>query len=196
MIYLTKGQPLADNAGLVVCDPTGYYNDGDSVACAPFHMPDEPIYRYEAKFIAYGGMVYEIADEDKLLEEVKKINPETLFGKNKEEVAVDKVIEDIVTQESGEMPNKPTVEEVTIPAATDYEITNSAPTEPKQVPEATIVGPVPGPTSESSESGTTTDTTPSTTVPVADEIVDTVTKITSTVEKIVNVGSDLGNLSQ
>ena len=62
MIYLTKGQKLLDSPGMVVCDPTGYYNDGDSVACAAWHMPEEPICRYEAKFIAYGGMVYEITD--------------------------------------------------------------------------------------------------------------------------------------
>lgn len=141
MIFLTKGQPLVDNPGLVVCDPTGYYNDGDSIACAPYHMPDEPIYRYEAKFIAFGGMVYEITDEEKLLEEVKKLNPETLFGKNKEEVAIDKIVENIVKQESSEyvsnpVNEEPTVEEVVLPPTTEpvelpaVEIDNSSTTTP------------------------------------------------------------------
>lgn len=97
MIYLTKGQKLFNNEGMVVCDPTGYYEDGSTVACAVFHSPDEPVYRYEAKFIAYGDQVYNASDQDKLMEEIVKIDPESLLGKTQEEVSVDKMIEKIQT---------------------------------------------------------------------------------------------------
>jgi len=100
MIYLTKGQKLFSNEGMVVCDPTGYYEDGSSVACATFFAPDEPVYRYEAKFIAYGDQVYNIADQDKLLEEIKKIDPQSLLGKTNADVAIDNLVQDIKTVEN------------------------------------------------------------------------------------------------
>jgi hypothetical protein len=100
MIYLTKGQKLFNNEGMVVCDPTGYYEDGVTVACAVFHSPDEPVFRYEAKFIAYGDQVYNIADEKKLMEEILKIDPESLFGKTNAEVVVDNLVNEIKTVDS------------------------------------------------------------------------------------------------
>lgn len=100
MIYLTKGQPLFDNAGMVVSSPSGYYNDGDSVVCAMYHMPDEPVCLYEAKFVAYGNTVYEITDQEKLMEEVLKIDPASLFGKNNDEVAMDRMVDNIKTVET------------------------------------------------------------------------------------------------
>ena len=114
MIYLTKGQKLADNQSMVVYDSTGYYNDGDSVICASAGTPDEPACRYEAKFIAYGGLVYSISDEDELLEQILKLDPKSLFGKDSKQVAVDKAVEQIVPQESGVIPEEP-VPEVVIP---------------------------------------------------------------------------------
>ncbi len=95
MIKLEKGQKLFDNEGMVVYDQTGYYNDGDSIICAMSFAPEEPACRYEAKFIAYGNAVYNVTDPDMLLEEIKKIDPNTLFGKNKEEIAVDQTVENI-----------------------------------------------------------------------------------------------------
>lgn len=95
MIYLTKGQKLFDDKGMVVCDPTGYYEDGTAVACAVFHSPEEPIFRYEARFIAYGDQVYNIADDKKLMEEIIKIDPNTLLGKTKEDISVDEMVEKI-----------------------------------------------------------------------------------------------------
>lgn len=112
MIYLTKGQPLFNNEGMVVCAPTGYYEDGSSVACAMFHSVDEPVCLYEAKFIAYGDQVYNIVDEAKLLEEIKKIDPESLLGKTSSDVTVDKMIEQIKTVENPtpELGKEPEVE--------------------------------------------------------------------------------------
>jgi hypothetical protein len=101
MIYLRKGQPLADNSGMVMYDPTGYYNDGDSVICAPAGVPDEPACRYEAKFVAYGGLVYSISDPDELMEQILRLDPNTLFGKDTKQVAVDRAVEQIVPQMAG-----------------------------------------------------------------------------------------------
>ncbi len=112
MIYLTKGQILKDNPGIVVYDPTGYYNDGDSVICASISFPDEPVCRYEAKFIAYGGMVYSISNPDDLMAEIIKLDPKSLFGKDSQQIAVDKMVQEIVPQESGEIVEGATTEVV------------------------------------------------------------------------------------
>lgn len=101
MIYLEKGQPVLDKPSLVVYDQSGYYNDGDPVLCAVSSTPDEPACRFEAKYIAYGAMVYTIANPDELLEEIKKTDPKTLFGKDSQQVAVDKAVSEIVPNESG-----------------------------------------------------------------------------------------------
>ncbi len=98
MIYLKKGQTLADNPGMVVYDPTGYYNDGDSIVCAPVFAPEEPACRYEAQYIAYGGMIYSVSNPDELMEQILKIDPETLFGKDSKQVALDKMVDQIVPQ--------------------------------------------------------------------------------------------------
>jgi hypothetical protein len=98
MIYLKKGQPLFDNPGMVVYDATGYYNDGDSIICAPVFAPEEPACRYEAQYIAYGGIIYSVSDPDELMKQVLAIDPKSLFGKDSKQVAVDKVVEQIVPQ--------------------------------------------------------------------------------------------------
>lgn len=110
MIYLTKGQKLFENPSMVVYDPTGYYNDGDSVICAGATSPNEPACRYEAKFVAYGGIVYSVADPDALMEQILAIDPKTLFGKDSQQVAVDKMVEEIVPQESGVLTEDATTE--------------------------------------------------------------------------------------
>ncbi len=117
MIYLTKGQKLFENTGMVVYGDTGYYNDGDVVICAPAYSPDEPACGYEAKYIAYGTIVYGMTDEDKLTEQLKKIDPKTLFGKNKETVITDNIIENIETADSQIPPNNPVAETVSEPVA-------------------------------------------------------------------------------
>jgi hypothetical protein len=98
MIYLEKGQALYDNPGMVVFDSTGYYNDGDSVICSSVAFPDEPACRYEARFIKYGSIVYSITNQDELMEQIIKIDPSTLFGKTTKQVALDKVVEKIIPQ--------------------------------------------------------------------------------------------------
>ena len=121
MIYLKKGQVLADNPTMVVYDQTGYYNDGDSIICAPAATPDEPAVRYEARFVAYGGMVYSISDPDELLAEIIKLDPKSLYGKDSQQVAVDKVVENIVPQAEGVVPTEETAvveEEAETPANT------------------------------------------------------------------------------
>ncbi len=129
MIYLKKGQKLLDIPSMVVYDDTGYYNDGDSIICAPATTPDEPAVRYEAKFVAYGGMVYSISDPDELLAEIVKIDPKSLFGKDSQQVAVDKVVENIVPQAEGVVPTEETevVEETEIPAETENETATTTP---------------------------------------------------------------------
>ncbi len=100
MIHLTKGQQLHENPGMVVYGSTGYYNDGDVVVCAMSYAPEEPACGYEAKYIAYGTMVYGISDEDKLMEEVTKIDPENLYGMNTEQTAIDKMVSEIVPEQT------------------------------------------------------------------------------------------------
>ncbi len=100
MIYLKKGQTLFDNPGMVVYDSTGYYDDGTSVICSPVFSPEEPACRYEAKYIAYGGIVYSISDEKELLKQVLEMDPNSLLGKDSKQVAVDKIIDKIVPQET------------------------------------------------------------------------------------------------
>lgn len=100
MIYLKKGQKLFNNEGMVVLDPTGYYEDGATVICAMYHLPNEPVCSYEARYVAYGDQVYNITDEKKLMEEIVKIDPNTLMGKTKEDVNIDKMIEEIKTVEN------------------------------------------------------------------------------------------------
>lgn len=107
MIYLTKGQKLFDNSGMVVCDQTGYYEDGSSVICAAAYAPEEPLCRYEAKFIAYGDLIYNITDPEKLMEEVLKIDPKSLFSKSSNNVVVDKVVDNIQTVETSDIQNNP-----------------------------------------------------------------------------------------
>lgn len=97
MIYLKKGQKLFNNEGMVVADSTGYYEDGSVVLCAMFHSPNEPVCSYEAKYIAYGDLVYNITNEEDLMKEIEKIDPNTLLGKTAKDVNLDKLIEEIQT---------------------------------------------------------------------------------------------------
>ncbi|MCX6703564.1 MAG: hypothetical protein NTV02_02670 [Candidatus Zambryskibacteria bacterium] len=126
MIYLTKGQTLFDNPGMVVYDQTGYYDDGSSVICATIHAPEEPVCRYEAKFIAYGNLVYNVTNHEELMEQVLKIDPKSLFGKNNEERAVDKVIENIQTVDSTDTPLD-TSEAITNPQQVEDALATSTP---------------------------------------------------------------------
>lgn len=103
MIYLRKGQKMYENDGIVMYDKTGYYNDTDSVICAMVFAPEEPVCRYEAKFFAYGNAVYNITDPEQLLEEIKKIDPETLFGKNQDILAEQQMINSIQTTDSEDL---------------------------------------------------------------------------------------------
>lgn len=158
MIYLTKGQTLFNNEGMIVCDPTGYYEDGATVLCAMYHSPNEPVFSYEAKYIAYGDQVYNITDEKKLMEEIVKIDPNTLMGKTKEDINIDKMIEEIKTVEN------PTPE--TIP---DEDI------EPEE--EVTPISETVETTTETDENGdvtTTTTTTTTTEEVIPEEVVEPV----------------------
>jgi len=95
MIYLTKGQKLFGNEGMVVYDQTGYYEDDAPIVCAMVFAPEDSVCRYEAKFVAYGDTVYSITDADVLMEQVNVIDPNSLFGKTKDDVAVDQMVSDI-----------------------------------------------------------------------------------------------------
>lgn len=158
MIYLKKGQKLADNPSVVVYDQTGYYNDGDSIICAPAALPDEPAVRYEAKFVAYGGMVYSISDPDELLAEIIKIDPKSLYGKDSQQVAVDKVVENIVPQAEGVVPVEGTevVEEPEVPTEN-----NTATTTPPIIPPPATTSTT-TPAVSTTTPSTTSTTTPST----------------------------------
>lgn len=152
MIYLKKGQVLADNPTMVVYDQTGYYNDGDSIICAPAATPDEPAVRYEARFVAYGGMVYSISNPDELLAEIIKLDPKSLYGKDSQQVAIDRVVEEIVPQKPGEVP----VEEVNVTEEAETLSENETSTTTPNIIDVTP---------DTSTSTTTPTTTTSTTTP-------------------------------
>lgn len=183
MIHLKKGQVLKDNPTLVVYDPSGYYRDEDSVICASAILPEEPVCRFEAKFVAYGGIVYSISNPEELMAEVLKIDPETLFGKTNDNIAVDKMVEEIVPQESGTVePTEPEEiveeeieeeEDVTIPTDTSTSTSTSTSTPTTStttpeiiLPEEPILPPVIEPTSTSTPEVVSPPTT-STTTPEA-----------------------------
>jgi hypothetical protein len=124
MIYLKKGQVLKDNPGMLVYDPTGYYNDGDSVVCSSVISPEEPACRFEAKYIAYGGLVYSVSDPDLLLEQVIKMDPNSLFGKDSKQIAVDKMVDNIVPQKSSDLTKETPAETSTETNTTESEVNN------------------------------------------------------------------------
>lgn len=131
MIHITKGQALKDNPGIVVYSPTGYYDDGAPVLCASIEDPESPVCRYEAKFVFYGNMVYSIGDEDLLLKEILKVDPNSLFGKSNQEVAVDAAVEEIETVSTQEQ--TPALDAST----TDSSSTNSENSESSDVASST-----------------------------------------------------------
>jgi hypothetical protein len=73
--------------------------------------PEEPICRYEAKFIAYGNLIYNITDQERLMEEVKKIDPNSLYGKDSQQIATDQIVEKIVPKKSSDLDTNNTTEE-------------------------------------------------------------------------------------
>lgn len=196
MIYLTKGQVLKDNPGMVVFDPTGYYNDSDSVICASIGFPEEPVCRYEAKFIAYGGMVYSISNPDDLMAEITKIDPASLFGKDNQQITVDKMVENIVPQESGKNVENATIEEVVSPAevepapqsqSTDEQLTteggiSTETNTPTTTPETNVVETMPS---------ETVSTTPSITEDINNAAVSSSPAIDQTIETLTSTDSGL-----
>lgn len=190
MIHLKKGDILKDNPALVVYDPTGYYRDEDSVICASVSLPEEPVCRFEAKYVAYGGIVYSISNPEELMAEVLKIDPETLFGKTNENIAVNKMVQEIIPQESGEAqqsePEEIVEEDVTIPTDTSTSTSTSTPTTSTTtpeiiLPEEPIISPAIEPTSTTTS--TTTETTTATTTP--DIAIPPITETSTTTASIV-----------
>ncbi|MEY4602506.1 MAG: hypothetical protein RL292_447 [Candidatus Parcubacteria bacterium] len=169
MIYLTKGQQLFDNPGMVVYDQTGYYDDGSSVICAAAYAPEEPLCRYEAKFIAYGNLVYNITDPEKLMEQVLEIDQKSLFGKNNQDVATDKVVENIQTVDSADTPIE--TPQTTSPVA-EPQFTN-----PQEVAEALSTS-----TPATSETPTIVDTPIDTSIEIIPIDTSTTTPLTTIVE--------------
>ncbi len=160
MIYLKKGQTLFDNPGMVVYDETGYYDDGTSIICAPIFAPDEPACRYEAKYIAYGGVVYSISDEEELLKQILELDPKSLFGKDSKQVALDKVTDKIVTQDTSEVPDESKkVEEE------NKEEERTIEAEPEQVTETPSTPPVENIPDEAPVAAPVVDVTPTTDLP-------------------------------
>jgi hypothetical protein len=132
MINLQQGQDVAENEDLVVYDATGDYNDNDMIICAKRETPFEPYCRFEAQFIAYGGIVYAISEEEKLLEEIQKIDPETTLAEETTDSMIEQQ-EDLESRPKSESP-KPKPEPELQPDPV-----------PESVPEETVPDPVPEP---------------------------------------------------
>lgn len=182
MIHLTKGQALFENPTMVVYDPTGYYNDGDPVVCASVVAPEEPICRYEAKFVAYGGMVYTIADEEKLMEEVIKIDPENLLGKNNEDVALDKMVENIQTVATEEIPTTTVPENTEIPQVIEPVVPTPIVEEPTVViPEPVVEIPTPPAVEQI--------------VPAIENIIEELNQISDTVQTVTDTATSVSTTS-
>jgi hypothetical protein len=107
MINLQQGQDVAENEDLVVYDATGDYNDNDMIICAKRETPYEPYCRFEAQFIAYGGIVYAISEEEKLLEEIQKIDPETTLAEETTDSMIEQQ-EDLESRPKSESPKSNT----------------------------------------------------------------------------------------
>jgi hypothetical protein len=191
MIYLTKGQKLFNNEGMVVCDPTGYYEDGATVACAVFHSPEEPVFRYEAKYIAYGDQVYSVSDQDELMEEVIKIDPNSLLGKSTGDIAVDKMVENIQTVESSQDVQTDTQ----IPATASDEMPNITQNEFPQDNTSTTTPQINSfdVTVPDADTGTST---VDQVVPKIENVIEELKQVSDVVEQAVATSSKISNLTQ
>jgi hypothetical protein len=191
MIYLQKGQPLFENSGMVVCDQTGYYEDGATVVCAPLFAPDEPACRFEAKFIAYGSQVYNITDQDKLMEEINKIDPKSLLGKSTEEISIDNMVKNIQTTESsqdtGTDASIPTITDQGVPDITQSELPqdNTSTTTPQMNSFDTTVP----------DTGIGTSTVDEV-VPKIENVIEELKQVSDVVEQAVATSSKISNLAQ
>lgn len=144
MIYLEQGQSVAENEDLVVYDATGDYNDVDMVICAKRETPFEPYCRFEAQFIAYGGVVYAINDEKKLLEEIQKVDPDTAIAEETTDSMIDQQ-EDLDTRPKEEkIPEpdpEPQLEPDPVTESTPEEIIPDSAPAPSPEPDPIIVEP-------------------------------------------------------
>lgn len=188
MIYLTKGQTLFDNTSMVVYDPTGYYEDGASVICASTHAPEDPICRYEAKFIAYGNLVYNITEPEKLTEEILKIDPKSLFGKNNKDVALDAVVENIKTVDS----TLPTDTPVTTQEEVTSALSSSTPTviNDTQISTTTPSTIEPSPIIEAPVEQTIEEI-----VPVIENVIEDLTKVSNVIEGVSSTTPPLSEIT-
>ncbi len=166
MIYLEQGQQVAENEDLVVYDATGDYNDADMVICAKRETPFEPYCRFEAQFIAYGGVVYAINDEKKLLEEIQKVDPDTAIAEETPDSMIEQQ-EELETRPKDEEVSEPEPEPEPDPVLEpDPVVDNSAPESiPEPVLEETVPeDPAPIPTEEIPEPELVPDPEPEVTV--------------------------------
>lgn len=125
MIFLTKGQTVINNPGLVVYDQTGYYEDGDTVVCASVLSPEEPVCRYEAKYIAYGGMVYSVTNEEELMKEILKMDAETLFGRDRSQFNADQLLKRVPKTPQNPAPVTPVTPITPTPTSTTTPTTST-----------------------------------------------------------------------
>ena len=192
MIYLQKGQPLCEKKGMVVCHETGNYEDGATVVCALLFAPDDPACRYEADFIAYGSQVYNITDQDKLMEEINKIDPKNLLGKSTEEVSIDNMVKNIQTTES----SQDTGTDASIPTITDQgtpDITQS------ELPQDNTSTTTPQVNSFDTTVVPDTDTGTSTVdqvVPKIENVIEELKQVSDVVEQAVATSSKISNLAE
>lgn len=183
MIYLTKGQQLFDNPGMVVYDQTGYYDDGSSVVCAAAHTPEEPLCRYEAKFIAYGNLVYNITDPEELMKQVLEIDSKSLFGKNNQDVATDKVVDTIQTVESSDAPTNPEVNPVTNPTEVENALASTTPLTNTDTGISTTTPPT-QPNTQPIITETKTDEVLEEITPILENVIEDLTQVTNVVEAV------------
>jgi hypothetical protein len=74
MIYIEKGQKIAENENIVVFSETGDYNDFDLIEYSKIDTPESPMGAFQAQFVKYGGLVYKFSDPEELGKEILKID--------------------------------------------------------------------------------------------------------------------------
>lgn len=152
MIHLDQGQTVAEHPELVVFDVTGDYDDHDMILCAKADDSSNPYCRFEAQFIAYGGVVYSISDDTQLTNVIDQMDPDNTLN--------DPTDNSLVTPDTTSTTTVPTNDTVITP------------------PDPAIPTPPPPVDTSTSTSTTTPPVTDSTTTP--DVIPDTIPDATTT----------------
>ena len=75
MIHIEQNQKIPENENLRVYSISGDYSDNDLILCYELSDPQTPISSLQAQFIAYGSIVYQFNEPEKLGEAIISVDP-------------------------------------------------------------------------------------------------------------------------